>query len=551
MTDAQLPPRPPPPPVAVDEAATTEPPTAKKEIGEEYIEEVEEIIEEEIIVVEEEILVERNDGVPQPPSSKSKRVSFRAESDTHSVPIPPPPEGEADVEGRAVAEKQDDSDSSGSSSNDNSNDSGSDSSGSDDDDNDSTTSSGSDSSDDSSTIPPPPPPPPPKEPKKRRALYAGARETPQETVQVIVEAPVVVSQEKIERKLKRAENVDHILKKIDDELDEKRNEEIKAKILEAEALERERAVKAQEELVAREKAAAAMMAAAWNANNNSNNKSGSATLGQQQQQESLHNISAPPLVPKPAPGIHKFYAQEGDATEGDVRVDRSLLVDLFDEEKEAKMQRREARRRRHQEEKRLRKEIKRKKKLMKWIQRKIRKKKKEQKMREKWRMLQEGECSNAVIIMEKVRGEIDDPKLERQLEKIAKKKRYNNLNDKDRKRLMRISKIDPALNIHSPSRKDRGRRRGKHRNHERGQEEEQHSYSSQNDDDELRNNGGGGGGGRNSKDEGDFGGVHAEDEEYDAALPTSVVVPSKQEAQPIDKKKFLFIFPGNTYEPPS
>jgi len=60
------------------------------------------------------------------------------------------------------------------------------------------------------------------------------------------------------------------------------------------------------------------------------------------------------------------------------------------------------------------------------------------------RMLKEGECSNAVVIMEKVRRELGDPDLEKKLKKIAQRKRDNKLKDKDRKQLMCISKIEPT-----------------------------------------------------------------------------------------------------------
>jgi len=297
-----------------------------------------------------------------------------------------------------------------------------------------------DSSSSSSSIPPPPPPPPPPKPKKRRALYSGAREAPEEPVQIIVEAPVVVSQEKIEKSLRKAENRDYILSKIEEELEEKRNTEIKAKILEAEQLERDRAVKARQEA---EQAAREILDSLGNAATTNENDEIRRVYAESKAMYKQQQAATKPAAPV-ARGIQKYYAQEGDEKEGDVRVDRSLLMELFDEEKEAMLQRKEVRRRRKEEERRLRQEIKQKKKLMKKIQKKIRKKKKEERRRKKLRMLKEGECSNAVVIMEKVRRELGDPDLEKKLKKIAQRKRDNKLKDKDRKQLMCISKIEPT-----------------------------------------------------------------------------------------------------------
>lgn len=332
-------------------------------------------------------------------------------------------------------EEEDDSSTSTDSDEQEDDDSGGESSSDSDDDDTSTASDGSthDSTTTSSAPPPPPPPPPPKKPKKLKPMYVGKRDSPDDEIKVDVHAPVVVSQEKIEKRLKKAEDLDRILQKIDDDMDDKRNAEIRQKILEAEQLEREHAAKAKLEA---EKAVLASL-------NVANERLTPEQLKYLVNQEAARMEGSQPRKRGMMDGMNKdIYGNEEEEAEGEVRIEKNLLMDLLDPIQEERRIRRERRAKDKEEKKRLKLEIKRKKKMMKNIQKKIKKKKKQQNIMEKLQILTEGECNMPCIILHEVHGNID-PEWERKLQKIAIKNQYRRLTDKERSIMRKISKIDP------------------------------------------------------------------------------------------------------------
>ena len=137
-----------------------------------------------------------------------------------------------------------------------------------------------------------------------------------------------------------------------------------------------------------------------------------------------------------------IYGKSGKEEEEEVRIEKDLLMDLFNPAHDDRMKEKERKAQEKEEKKRLKLEIKRKKKVMQKIQKKIKRKRKQQRHREKLQILAEGECNMSCIILQNVRGNID-PDWERKLKKIAKKNRYRPLTETERSAMRRVSKLDP------------------------------------------------------------------------------------------------------------